>query len=160
MSTRSALTIFALGFLAFGATLMAAATTASASFGVTVTVQASCRTTTNAMAFKTYAAAALNPTPPVSVTCSNSVPYSVSVTPGTGLAALAVGDKPGFSVALPRYVAGFYSGGFFSRGQTLDTALVTGNGTRFAQAIVGYDPLPQGPHVAAGNFFDTMIVTY
>lgn len=161
MSMRFALSIFALGILASGLALRtAAATTASASFGVTATVQASCRTTTNAIAFRTFAAAVVNTTSPVSVTCSNSVPYNVSLSAGMGLGtAVDLRGTAGFSAALLAYEVGSHHRGIFYRDQTPDIATLTGNGARFAQVIPGHDRISPGQYVSTGAFFDTMIVT-
>src|SRR4051794_15644756 len=77
---KCGLTVFALNLLtaAFGARAAVAATSA-ASFGVTVTVQASCVASATFMVLGNYIAAVRNAESSVSVTCTNSIPYTVSV---------------------------------------------------------------------------------
>jgi len=73
MPAKSSFLRFALCCLAFGVVVeSAAAATASASIAVSVTVQASCRAAIASTPMKTN-------TPAVSVACTNSAPYHVSL---------------------------------------------------------------------------------
>jgi len=161
MSMISTLTIIALGILASSlAPGPAGAAPASASFGVTATVQASCRTTANAIAFRTYAAAAVNTASLVSVTCSNSVPYNVSLNAETGLVdPVAIRETTASSAALPAYAVGTHPHSILNRGQAPGTALVTRIATRSDQVIAGHKQISGGQYLAAGAYFDSIIVT-
>ena len=102
---RSTFPVLTLGILAAAlAARPVAAATASASISVTATVQASCLVSATATAFGTYAGAAANAASAVSVACSNSTPYNVSlstaVAPG---AAVANREMTGSGVALPGF---------------------------------------------------------
>ncbi|MGD0890970.1 MAG: spore coat protein U domain-containing protein [Terracidiphilus sp.] len=162
MSTRSGLSILAFCIVASGLTPSpAAAATASASFSITATVQASCRTTANAMVFRTYAAAAVNMPSPVSVTCSNSVPYNVSLSAGTGPGdPRVVRELSGSSAALLAYAVGPHR-----RSAPNDPGKNAGGGILpvtdicFDQAMTGQERISVGQYVAAGAFFDTIVVT-
>jgi hypothetical protein len=80
VTTRSIATAFVLFFLVFGlSTQSAGPSTASASFGVSTIVQASCKASSPLSNFPTYAAALANATSSVSVTCTIPTPYIVSL---------------------------------------------------------------------------------
>jgi len=77
ISIHSASSVLAFGLVACIASQPAPAATASASFGVSATVQASC-----GVSFRPDPAATTGVTSAVSVTCSHAVSYNVSVSPG------------------------------------------------------------------------------
>ena len=64
------------------ACIPAAATTASASFGVSVTVQATCTVSVFPSHFGAYSGAIQNAASSVSINCSNSIPYNVGSNAG------------------------------------------------------------------------------
>jgi hypothetical protein len=73
-------TAFASWFLLFGLTIKAAgATAASTSFGVSAVVQASCQASPTRAKFRNYTAALASAASSVSVSCTNSTPYSISL---------------------------------------------------------------------------------
>lgn len=61
---------------------LALASTATASFGVSVTVQSSCQASSTAMMLGAYSAMATNGRPAVSVSCTNPTPYIVALSAG------------------------------------------------------------------------------
>jgi spore coat protein U-like protein len=84
VTRRSNVTAFALWFLLFGlAAKSANPATASASFGVSVVVQASCQASPTRESFRTYAAALANAALSVSVSCTLQTPYNISVSTDT-----------------------------------------------------------------------------
>ena len=86
---KSALPIFTLAFLAFSQTSRPAdATTASISFGVSATVQASCVASAAVTGFRTYTAAMENAADAVSVTCDNTTPHVVRIEKGSATGAM------------------------------------------------------------------------
>lgn len=94
MSTRFAAKAFVLWFLFIGlATKTAVPATASASFGVTTIVQASCQASPTRATFRTYAAALANATSSVSVTCTNPTPYDVTLGTDSTVAAVIAAFK-------------------------------------------------------------------
>jgi spore coat protein U-like protein len=60
----------------------ALAATATTTFGVNATVQATCLVSATAMAFGTYTGAVATSTSAVSVTCTNTTPYNVGLSAG------------------------------------------------------------------------------
>lgn len=158
---RFALHVFALGILASGLMLRpSVAATPSATFGVSATVQASCRASANAMAFRTYAAKAANPTYPVSVTCSNSAPYNVDFSAGMGFGATAaIRQMIGSGAALPGYALSSSPRCIVNRGHTAGTDTMAGTGNGAAQVLVDQSQISEGQYVAPGAHADSIIVT-
>ncbi len=91
---RNPCSVFAVGILASGLALKSAsAATASASLGVSATVQASCRASATRMALRISPGAAATSPSNLSVTCSHSIPYTVSLSAGTAPRAIvALGE--------------------------------------------------------------------
>jgi spore coat protein U-like protein len=86
---KSALPVFTMAFLAFSQTSRPAdATTASISFGVSATVQASCVASAAVTGFRTYTAAMENAADAVSVTCDNTTPHVVRIEKGRATGAM------------------------------------------------------------------------
>lgn len=74
---------FALGFLMLNlAARPALAATSTASFGVSVTVQAACQVSAPARVSGAYATAAANAASSLSVACTNPTPYNVKLSAG------------------------------------------------------------------------------
>ena len=79
MLIRTTFPVFALAILASGSTIKTvAAATAGASISVSATVQASCRASATPTAIGT-GAAATEAGSPVAVSCSNAVPYNITL---------------------------------------------------------------------------------
>ena len=74
--------LLALLSLGLGATPASATTTVTTTFTVSATVQATCLISATAMAFGTYTGVVDNATSTVSVTCTNTTTYNVSLNPG------------------------------------------------------------------------------
>jgi len=62
------------------------ATTATTTFNVTATVQATCLISANNLGFGTYSGTVINLSTTLSVTCTNSTPYNVGLNAGTATA--------------------------------------------------------------------------
>lgn len=151
MSIKNALPVFVLGVLASGLTPRpAVAATASASFSVSAVVEATCRATANTMALRTLAAAVLNPTSPVSVDCSNPVPYRVNITAGFGL---------GDTMAMREISLNSPRRGIVIRGQSMGGVTMIGVGSRFARSLADQGRVLAKQYFAANAQFDTLIVT-
>lgn len=159
---RFTLPVFGLGILASGLMLRpSVAATPSATFGVSATVQTSCRAASaNAIAFRTYAAKAANPTYPVSVTCSNFAPYNVDFSAGMGFGATAaIRQMIGLGAALPGYALSSSPRGIVNRGHTAGTDAMAGAGNGAAQVLVDQGQISEGQYVAPGAHADSIIVT-
>jgi spore coat protein U-like protein len=144
-----ALLLAVLGTAATGA---AQAQTATTTFQVTATVSASCSVTATDLAFGPYlatAGAALDASSTISVTCSNSHPYDVSVgaTPATRTMAGPAGSTLNY--------------GMFNEAARTSAFGVTGaTGSGAAQAYTVYGRVPAGQFLARpGAHSDTVTVT-
>ncbi|MDR3774491.1 MAG: spore coat protein U domain-containing protein [Terracidiphilus sp.] len=161
---RYALSVFALGILELGlAPRFATAATPSVAFGISAMVQASCRASLGATVFRTYAAAAANATSAVSVACSNSAPYNVALSAGTGSSVIAATPRmTGLGTGLLGYVLSSNLRGIVNRGQTLGADPAAGEGNGFAQMLFGHGQISAGQYLAGGAYADsiTVAVTY
>lgn len=158
---RSALPIFALAILVSGVMLRPAlAATASGSFGVSATVQATCRASAKTTAFKTYASAAANTASPVSVTCSNSAPYSVNLTAGMGFGAIVTNrEMTGSGSALLGYLLSSNPQRIINWGQGKGTDTLAGSSSGSARVLAIHGQISADHGAADGVYANTIIVT-
>lgn len=140
--------------------IKATAATATATMGVSATVQATCLVSTTALAFGTYTGATLNSTSQVSVTCTNSTTYNVGLNSGLASGATVTTRKmTGPSSALLAYSLFSDSARSVNWGQTVGTDTVSGTGNGSAQAITVYGALPAAQYVTPGAYTDTITAT-
>jgi spore coat protein U-like protein len=143
---------FALGLLtSVLAPGSALAATASASFAVTVTVQASCQASVPSATFGTYAVAGANATSALSVSCTLPTPYSVSRS--AGLAASATGRTTGSAPSLLGDVQSTNFARFNSWGRT------AGAGGGFSQPYAVSGLTAGARFVAPGAYADSITLT-
>lgn len=161
MPMRFAWPIFALVLLASGlSSRLAFAATASASFSVSATVQATCQAIANPAAFETYTSVAANAALPVSVTCSNSAQYNVSLNAGMGTGApLAIRKVADSRQASPGYALSTIPQGIVNRGQIAGADKVIGTGSRSIQVLSDHGQIAAGRYITADAYFDTIVVT-
>lgn len=161
---KSATPLTILGYLALAlAPVSADAATVTTTFAVTATVQATCLVSATALAFGTYTGAVVDATSTVSVTCTNTTPYNVSLNPGLATGATVTTRKmTGPASAVLSYAMYQDSGHSVNWGQTIGTDTVTGTGNGSAQAITVYGETSAGQYVAPGAYTDaiTATVTY
>ncbi len=154
---KSALPVAVVGFLALGLTSTPVfAASATANFAVSATVAANCTITTTALAFGSYTGAAIStPTGTVSVTCTNTTPYTVALSAGAATGATVTNrSMTGPGSALLNY--GLYS----DSARTLNfatTASITGSGV--AQPITVYGQVPAAQYVTPGSYTDSVVAT-
>jgi spore coat protein U-like protein len=133
------------------------AATASASFSVSATVQASCLAAVTARALRTYNAAA-DAASAVSVACSNSALYSVSLDSGPVYdAAPALRPMPGAGFALLGNVLGSDLTGI-AIGRQARNYDPTGFGNSSALELAIHGRIPAAQCTVPGTYPDTMIV--
>jgi spore coat protein U-like protein len=145
-----------LGILTSGlAPTSAFAVTTTATVAVSATVQATCVVSATAMSFGTYTAVVANSTSTVSVTCTNTTPYTVALNAGTATSATVTNrSMTGTGSALLGYA--LYSD--TSRSVNFaTTASITGNGA--TQPITIYGQIPANEYVAPGAYTDTITAT-
>src|ERR1700730_10361774 len=160
-SMTSVLPAIALCFLVLGlATKPAVAATATTTFGVTATVQATCLVAATSMAFGTYTGAVATSTSAVSVTCTNTTPYNVGLSAGLATGAtVTTRQMTGPASALLGYAMFSNAAHTVNWGQTIGTDTVTGTGNGAAQAITVYGQATAGQFVGAGSYTDALTAT-
>lgn len=138
----------------------AAAATASTTFQVTATVQATCLISANPLAFGTYTGTQADATSTLSVTCTNTTPYNVGLDAGTATGATVTTRRmTGPSSATLNYSLSSDSARTVTWGNTVGTNTVTGTGNGNAQSLTVYGRVAAGQFVAPGAYADTITAT-
>jgi spore coat protein U-like protein len=139
----------------------AAATTPSASFGVSVIVQSGCRVSASATHLGTYAAAMAETASTFTVTCTLPTPYNVDLRSGRAMDSTGITSK----MAAPGPVAPGYAL-FWDSGRVADGAPVVGSHPSGWTGIRSAPDLPPlqgegstGRRAASGSVADTITVT-
>jgi spore coat protein U-like protein len=139
------------------------AATATTTFQVRITIQASCIiNSAGTLDFGTNGVLAANvdASSTLSVQCTASTPYTISLDPGTGSGAtVAVRKMTGPASATINY--SLYQDGARSLvwGQTISTDTVAGTGTGSAQSYTVFGRVPSQSTPGAGLYTDTITVT-
>ncbi len=157
----SALLVGVLEFIALAVCPSSAlAATASTTFGVSATVQATCLVSATPMVFGSYTGTLASSTGTVSVTCTNTTTYNVSLSAGLASGAtVTTRSMTGPASALLAYGL-FQNAGFtVNWGQTIGTDTVSGTGNGSAQPITVYGQVAAGQFVAPGSYADTITAT-
>jgi spore coat protein U domain-containing protein, fimbrial subunit CupE1/2/3/6 len=136
------------------------AATATTTFQVTATVQATCLISATNLAFGTYTGVQVAQTSTISVTCTNTTPYNVGLNPGTASGATVTTRKmTGPGGALLAYALYQDAGHTINWGQTVGTDTEAGTGNGSAQALTVYGLLTAGQYVTPGAYVDTITAT-
>ena len=165
MAPRSASTARAAGTLASClasclVSLPAIAATATASFGVSATVQATCLASAPAMAFATGTAAVVRAASNVSVNCSHSAPYTVSLSTGlTPLTTVTAGMMAGSASALSGHALSPGSAHPVDLGRTVGSNPAAGAGNGPSQPLPAQGQTARVQDVAPSVYADTIFVT-
>jgi spore coat protein U-like protein len=133
---------------------------ATASFGVTAVVQATCAISANPLAFGGYSGLLVNSTSTITATCTNTTSYNVGLSAGSATGATVTNrSMTGPAPALLGYKLFRDSGRTANWGNTVgtDTVAATGNGT--AQPLTVYGQIPAGQFPRPGNYSDTITAT-
>ena len=126
---------------------------ATTTFAINATVQATCSVTATPLAFGTYipTAASAN-TATVSVTCTNSTPYTLGL--GAGLNGTVTARAMKSGAVLLNY------GLFTDAAHTNNFAtLASANGNGSAVVTTVYGQVPSGQYVAPNTYSDTITAT-
>jgi spore coat protein U-like protein len=145
--------------LSMASTSAFAATTVTATFGVSATVQATCLVSASPLAFGTYNGTVSNTSTTVSVTCTNTTPYNVGLNAGVATGATVTTRKMTGSSATLNYGLFSDSGHATNWGNTVGTDTVAGSGNGSAQSLTVYGQVPAGQYVAPGAYSDTITAT-
>lgn len=136
------------------------ASTATSTFQVSATVPASCQVSATNLNFGNFTGTQLQATSTISVTCTDTTPYTVGLGPGTAAGATVTSRQmTGPSSATLGY--GLYSDATDSTnwGNTSGTNEVSGTGTGSAQALTVYGLIPAGSMPIPGSYTDTITIT-
>lgn len=134
------------------------AATASASISVSATVQASCLAAVNATMLGIYSAQA-DPASVVSVACSNSAPYSVTLgATSAHVATRGLRETTGSGFVLLRYALSPNIRGIASWGQAASTNRLAWFGSGSNSLLAIHDQIPAAQCATPGADADTLIV--
>jgi spore coat protein U-like protein len=140
----------------------ARAATATGSFQVTLTVQGSCSVqsaTTLAFGTQTAIPSNIDATSAIGVQCSNSTPYTISLSPGAGTGATVTSRLLTAGATTVPYALYRDSNRTMNWGQTtsVDTQGGTGNGS--VQTYTVYGRVAPVSNPVAGSYVDTVAIT-
>ncbi len=136
------------------------AATATTSFGVSATVQATCAVSATALGFGNYTPATnLDATSTITVTCSNSWPYTVGLDAGQSSGATVTTRKMTNGTNTLNYTLYSDSGRTTNWGNTDSTNWVSGAGNGSGQPVTVYGRVPSGQYANAVTYNDTIGVT-
>ena len=155
-------TIFACASLACALLpAVANAATATTTMPVSMTITAGCTVTATSVAFATQSTLATSTpaTGTLSVTCTNTTPYTVGLNEGSGTGATTTVRKmTGPASAFINYGLYQNSGHTTNFGNTTGTDTVAGTGTGAVQTITVYGQVPAQASSAPGSYADVINV--
>ena len=138
----------------------AAAATATTTFSVTATVQATCLISGNNLGFGTYTGSAVAATTTLSVTCTNGTTYNVGLNAGTASGAtVTTRAMTGPASATLNYALYQDSGHTTNWGNTVGTDTKSGTGNGSAQTLTIYGNLAASQYPTPGSYTDTITAT-
>jgi spore coat protein U-like protein len=161
MSNKCGFRVVALAFLTIiCSSRHTPAATATAAFGVSVTVQSACVASASSMRFGTYNGAMVNATSTISVECTHSTPYNVGLSEGMAPGATVSSRKmTGPGSALIGYTLRPPGNELRNWGHTIGVDTVSGTGSGSAQTFSVLGRIPAGQDVQDGAYADTVTVT-
>lgn len=136
------------------------AATAPSNIAVSATVQATCTNTATPLAFGTYSGVQSDSTASITVTCTNTTPYTVGMNAGTATTATVTSRRMTGAVGV--FLAySLYSdtGRTINWGMTVGTDTIAGTGTGAGQALTIYGRVAAAQFPAPGAYTDTIIAT-
>jgi len=131
----------------------------TASFSLTVTIQASCAISANALSFGQYSGALLKVNTTLSVTCTDTTPYNVGLSAGTASGASVTNRMmTGPSGKLLHYSL-FSNSSYSTNWGNSSGSWVAGTGTGLAQTLTVYGEIPASQNTLSGTYTDTITAT-
>jgi spore coat protein U-like protein len=130
-------------------------------FNVNVTLQASCSVTATPLSFGTVGVltAAVNSTTNLSVACTYTTPYTVSLGPGNAPGATTTTRAMTLGASKVNYSLFQNAGMTQNWGNNIGVDTVAGTGTGAAQSIPVYGQVPAQTTPTIGAYSDTVLVT-
>ncbi|WP_255602523.1 Csu type fimbrial protein [Glacieibacterium megasporae] len=134
--------------------------TASKSFTVSATILPSCSISTSAMSFGIYAGTVLDSTSTITLTCSNTTSYTVSLNQGVATGATTSARQMTRSGATTlNYTLSSDAARTANWGNTAGGDTVAGTGSGNSQTLTIYGRVPAGQRVMPGSYADTIVAT-
>ena len=138
----------------------ASAATATTTFTVSATVQATCSISAANLAFGTYTGALINATAALTVNCTNTTPYNIGLSAGTTTGATVTTRKmagPGANtIGYGLYRDAAHATNW---GNTVGTDTLPGTGTGVAQSVTIFGQMAAGQLSSPGAYSDTITAT-
>jgi len=161
MSNKPGLGIVVMSLLAVTAVpVRDVAATATATLGVSATVQSACTASASSLRFGTYTGSIVNANSTISVRCTHLTPYNVGLSEGLAPGATVANRKMiGPGLALLGYTLRPGSGGIPNWGHTIGVDTVSGIGNGSLQTLAVLGQIPAGQDVEDGAYADTITVT-
>jgi spore coat protein U-like protein len=145
---------------AVAGSISAHAATATTTFNVTATVQATCLISANPLGFGTYTGSLISASSTLSITCTNTTPYNVGLNAGTAAGAtVSARAMTGPGSATLSYALYQDSGHVTNWGNTVGTDTKSGTGDGSAQTLAVYGQLTANQYPAPGAYSDTITAT-
>jgi spore coat protein U-like protein len=136
------------------------AATAPSTVAVSATVQATCTNTATPMAFGVYTGVQSDSTAIITVTCTNTTPYTVGLNAGTAPTATVTTRRMTGAVGVFLAYSLFSDAGRATNwGTTVGTDTISGTGTGAGQALTIYGRVAAAQFPAPGAYTDTIIAT-
>ena len=135
------------------------AATATSTFPVTATVQATCNISAGALAFGTYVGAQVDTSSTISVTCTNSTAYNVGLSEGSAAGASVTTRQMAAGAGLLNYALFRDASRTLNWGKTVATDTLAGTGNGSAQSLTVYGRVVASQFVDPGSYTDTITAT-
>jgi spore coat protein U-like protein len=133
--------------------------TATTTFQVTATVQATCLISATDLAFGTYTGAQVDATSAITVTCTNTTPWNIGLNAGLCPGGTATTRCMTNGAAQLNYALYRDAARTLNWGNTVGTDTLAGTGTGSAQANTAFGRVTAGQFPAAGVYTDTITAT-
>lgn len=161
MLRTSLRTLAGIGLLGLAVPLTPAmAATATATIGITATVQATCLISANPLAFGNYTGSQVSTATALSVTCTNTTPYNVGLDAGEGPNNSVTGRQmTGPAGQHLSYSLTTDAGHAANWGNTVGSDTVSGTGNGSAQPYLVNAVVPGNQYVSPGAYSDTVTAT-
>lgn len=135
------------------------AATATGTVAITATVQATCVMSATPLSFGVYTGVALTGTSTITMTCSNTTPYSVGISAGAASGATVTTRAMTSGAVTLAYALYSNTTRTLNWGTTTGTDTVAGTGTGVAQPLTVYGSVAAGQFITPGSYTDTVTAT-
>lgn len=135
------------------------AATATSTFPVTATVQATCNISAGALAFGTYTGSQVDSSSTITVTCTNSTAYDVGLSEGAASGATVTTRQMKAGAVALNYSLFRDASRTLNWGKTVATDTLAGTGNGGAQSLIVYGRVAGSQFVDPASYADTITAT-